>query len=369
MVMLSSKWVRLGVGTLAAIVTAIPCGVASSAAAYADELPANLQTSIKIADPDATDSAKALYAKLQDTEGRRIMFGHQQDLSNAVLGEESDVYALTGSYPMIFGQDTGTEKNPKTIIDEIKKADSLGGVMTLSSHWNNPATGNDYSDTTRVVDRLLPGGDLNTRFNENLDFIAQVAQGAVREDGTPIPIIYRPLHENDGGWFWWGAGNATNGEYIELYRYVVDYLRDVKKVHNLLYAYCGYTMDMYPGDDYVDIIGRDTYDNSTTLEASRDWIRQAVSEVATVVGWAEEHNKIAAFTEFGKAMYKDNASNVNPKWFTELLDALLNDPKASRIAYMMTWANWGEDQMWTPWPDTAIAEDFREFTENPARRM
>ena len=369
MVMLSSKWVRLGVGTLAAIVTAIPCGVASSAAAYADELPANLQTSINIADPDATDSAKALYAKLQDTEGRRIMFGHQQDLSNAVLGEESDVYALTGSYPMIFGQDTGTEKNPKTIIDEIKKADSLGGVMTLSSHWNNPATGNDYSDTTRVVDRLLPGGDLNTRFNENLDFIAQVAQGAVREDGTPIPIIYRPLHENDGGWFWWGAGNATNGEYIELYRYVVDYLRDVKKVHNLLYAYCGYTMDMYPGDDYVDIIGRDTYDNSTTLEASRDWIRQAVSEVATVVGWAEEHNKIAAFTEFGKAMYKDNASNVNPKWFTELLDALLNDPKASRIAYMMTWANWGEDQMWTPWPDTAIAEDFREFTENPQVEM
>lgn len=87
MVMLSSKWVRLGVGTLAAIVTAIPCGVASSAAAYADELPANLQTSINIADPDATDSAKALYAKLQDTEGRRIMFGHQQDLSNAVLGE------------------------------------------------------------------------------------------------------------------------------------------------------------------------------------------------------------------------------------------------------------------------------------------
>ncbi|MCE6997947.1 glycoside hydrolase family 26 protein [Saccharothrix sp. S26] len=67
--------------------------------------------------------------------------------------------------------------------------------------------------------------------------------------GNPIPNIYRPFHENSGSWFRWGAAHASPAEYVELFRYTVEYLRDVKGVHNFLYAYSpggGYGGMAYP---------------------------------------------------------------------------------------------------------------------------
>lgn len=357
---------------VAALITAASC-VCTAACLIGPTAQAQERATatVKVADSDATESTIALYSRLSNSNGR-IIFGHQQDTDNHVTsdienqGTNSDVYALIGEYPGMSAQDTGTETDYMKLAQSAIDTDAHGGIMTFSSHWDNPATGGDYSDTTRVVDRILPGGDLNAAFNQQLDVVANMALNAKRSDGTSIPIIYRPLHENDGGWFWWGAGHATNGEYIELYRYIVEYLRDVKNVHNLLYAYCGYTMDAYPGDDFVDIIGTDTYDNETTLDASRSWIQTTVKRIETTVDWADSHGKIPALTEFGKLMHKSDSDTVNPHWFTELLAAIKSSPKASRIAYMMTWANWGEDQCWTPWPGTAIADDFRNFANDPA---
>ena len=362
--------------TIRRTATAILAGAAACTLSAGLSLPASATPSdgddaITIADPQATESTRALYQLLNDYSATgRTLFGHQQDLNNHVTDDDqnqgtgSDVYALTGQYPGLMAQDTGTEPDAEALATDIIDADAVGAVMTLSSHWNNPATGGNFNDTTAVVDRLLPGGDLNGTFDDMLDIVADAVSNAKRADGTLIPVIYRPLHENDGSWFWWGAGHATSGEYIELYRYIVEYLRDVRGVHNLLYAYCGYTMDAYPGDDYVDIIGTDPYDNATTLDDSRAWIRQTVERIETVAGWAEEHGKIVALTEFGKLMHQNDADNVNPHWFTELLSAIKASPTASRIAYMMTWANWGVDQCWTPWPGTTIADDFIDYVND-----
>lgn len=158
---------------------------------------------------------------------------------------------MTGKYPAVFGWDAGlalrgAEKpgsgadknaNAKALAQNITDADSKGAIVTLSAHWCNPGTGKDFNDTTAVASELLPGGKYSGTFNKELDAIAATAQQAKRSDGTLIPIIFRPLHENNGSWFWWGATHASASEYKELYRYIVDYLRDVKDVHNLLYAY------------------------------------------------------------------------------------------------------------------------------------
>ena len=56
-------------------------------------------------------------------------------------------------------------------------------------------------------------------------------------DGKQIPIIFRPYHELNGGWFWWGVDSTTTEEYVKLFRYTVDYLKNVKKVHNLIYVF------------------------------------------------------------------------------------------------------------------------------------
>lgn len=153
--------------------------------------------------------------------------------------------------------------------------------MTLSAHWCNPGTGKDFNDTTAVASELLPGGKYSGTFNKELDAIAATAQRAKRSDGTLIPIIFRPLHENNGSWFWWGATHASASEYKELYRYIVDYLRDVKDVHNLLYDYSpggvfnGDSTDYlatYPGDQWVDVLGYDEYDSDDSADDSSAWI-------------------------------------------------------------------------------------------------
>jgi mannan endo-1,4-beta-mannosidase len=358
-----------------ALATAVACAVALAVCAPPAQAQDDSSSSaITLADPQASASTRSLYLKLRDNHGK-ILFGHQQDTDNFVTTDEqnqgtnSDVYAVAGQYPGLWGQDSGTESNPNVLASDAIKADENGAVMTLSSHWDNPATDGPYNDTSRVVDCILPGGDLNAKFNQQLDIVAEAAHQSVRADGTPIPIIYRPLHENDGSWFWWGSGHATNGEYIELFRYVVDYLRDAKNVHNLLYSYCGYTMNAYPGDDYVDIIGTDIYDDATTLEGTREWMQQAVSRLEKVSDWAQEHGKLLALTEFGKLMHQHDGDNPNPRWFTELLAQIKASPKASRIAYMMTWANWDTGQVWTPWPGTSIADDFKAFSQDPAIAM
>lgn len=85
--------------------------------------------------------------------------------------------------------------------------------------------------------RILPGGDKNSGFNTYLDRIADFASNLKDDDGNLIPVLFRPFHEQNGGWFWWGAATTTKSEYAELYRYTVEYLRDIKGVHNFLYVF------------------------------------------------------------------------------------------------------------------------------------
>ena len=83
--------------------------------------------------------------------------------------------------------------------------------------------------------------------------------------GEFIPVIFRPFHELNGNWFWWGGKNCTPDELKQLYQFTETYLRDKKNVHNLLYAY---NTDKFSskeeylkvsGDEWVDIIGFDIY--------------------------------------------------------------------------------------------------------------
>jgi hypothetical protein len=80
-------------------------------------------------------------------------------------------------------------------------------------------------------------------------------------------VLFRPFHEHTGGWFWWGNKTTPDAEYKALFRYTADYLKNRKKVHNLLYVYNTGTefanaqeyLNRYPGDDVIDILSFDTY--------------------------------------------------------------------------------------------------------------
>ena len=368
-------------GSAAAAITAVGALMLAgvSPAVAAEPIPGAPE--IQIADTDASQATNSLYKYLIDQQGQGILFGHQHDTDNGITfteanGTNSDVFAGTGDYPGMFGWDTlileglekpGTptntpEQNVQALADNIINGDRLGGINTLSAHMKNFVTGNDFNDTSgRVVSQILPGAPKNADFNAYLDLIAETAKASVDADGNLIPIIFRPFHENTGSWFWWGAAHATAGEYKEIFRYTVEYLRDAKDVSNLLYAYSpngsfggdpSRYLATYPGDQWVDVLGYDSYENSNAPDNSDAWIATVIPDLAMVTDLAEERGKIPAFTEFGRNGDRTikETGNKSLTYFTDLLNAIKADPKAKRITYMETWSNWELAQFYVPYP-------------------
>jgi len=202
---------------------------------------------------------------------------------------------------------------------------------------------------------------------------------AVRADGSKVPVIFRPLHENTGDWFWWGKGHMSADDYKALWQHIHKYLED-KGVDNLLYAYSpngslggdkAKYLEAYPGDNYVDIFGYDAYQSEPQARQSdAAWRSQTVRDLEMVTKLAGEHGKVAAFTEFG--LNNDRviqpSGNENTQFFSELLGAIKGSDAASQLAYMMTWANWGVDengkfQSYTPWPGHEMEGDFKKFLD------
>lgn len=373
-------------------------GVAAAGAAVATPTAAGaLETTgrgggkatVDLVDHDATSATRSLFAYLLRQQGNGIQFGHQHALTYGFTfdepdGTSSDVEAATGDYPAVFGWDTlildggerpgSTEQSDEENIDALAWAfvhgDARGGINTLSAHLPNFVTGDTFHDTSgNVVRHILPGGDKHEVFNAYLDKIAAAATRAIRDDGTLIPVIFRPFHENRGGWFWWGAGHTTTSEYQEIFRYTVEYLRDRKGVHNLLYSFSPNStvgdpeayLKTYPGDEFVDVLGFDSYDDSSSAEGSAAWHASLVTDLAMISDLADDRGKVAALTEYGQAGQEDAVLT----WHTDLLAVLQADAGASRMAYMLTWANFGPpNRAYVPYPaygDTAAHPLLRDF--------
>ncbi len=379
-----------------------------AAAAVPPPVAAPVANAVNIVDTSATPETRSLFSYLNTTRGKKVLFGAQHTTDNGITftstgpaSTQSDVKGATGDYPAIFGFDTlileGLEKpgvagasllqNVAPLVTDIQTAHSLGGIPEISAHMENFATGNNFNDTTgRPVSHILPGGDKNAEFNSYLDAIAKTANTSTDEQGNLIPMIFRPFHENTGSFFWWGAGHATTGEYKEIFRYTVEYLRDTANVHNLLYAFSpngafggdeAKYLDTYPGDPWVDILGYDNYENSNDSENSDAYVATVVTDLAMISRTADARGKIAAFTEFGRNGARTIAptGNKSLSFFTDLLHGIEANPDAKRIAYMLTWANFGGGQIYVPnaaytdadgnpQPANELLPDFQAFYAN-----
>ena len=294
--------------------------------------PETTDKTMTMTDPDASNSAKALYAYLQGlTESDQVLFGHQNDVSHSVGNNDlGDVKDVTGSVSGIFGIDSlalfgseagGTDAASalQNSIDYSKKAAQNGAIVTLSTHMPNftnakikkNADGTydfyncDFNEAKDLsgdsLKKILPGGEKNEVFKAYLDTIAFYANALEKEN---IPVIFRPFHEDTGGWFWWGAKGAE--PYKALYKYLYEQLTNVYGCHNLIWVWNGQSADWYPGDEYVDIIGEDIYvdKHSYTAHAAK------FSEILDYSGG----KKIIALTENGTIFDIDNVIATGAKW-------------------------------------------------------
>lgn len=334
------------------------------------------------ADPLATAETRALFANLHRLSGEAVLFGHESDLAygfnwRAVAGR-SDVKESGGSYPAVYGWDVNTlfqrgpnaanGANVRQLRRWIAEGYGRGGVITMEWHADNIGSRGNAWDTTRVVSQLLPGGTLHSAYRARLDTVANFfntlrARGKTGEE-TLVPVIFRPYHELSGSWFWWGKNHSTRDEFVALWRFTIDYLRNERGVHNLLYAYSTDVfpskesyLERYPGDSYVDLVGFDDY-QSVRSPSTRDVLVRRIRDVVEI---AQQRGKLAAICETGVEAIPDST------WWTgTLLPAIKSDSLTRRISYVLMWRNANlatdrQNHFYAPYAGQASVADFVRF--------
>ena len=319
---------------------------------------ANCQN-IVLTDAKATKETVCLYHNLKKiADEKTYLFGHQDDLAYGVnwryKERKSDVMESCGDYPALYGWDLGRIENADTnnidgvpfrkMKKYIQDAYNRGGVITISWHMNSPL-GNSKSawDTTHgTLATLLPSGTNHELFKTWLNNAAVFLSSLKGKNGEAIPVIFRPFHEQSGNWFWWCRNACSEQEFKIVWRYIVYYLRNEKQLHNLIFNYNVsdikskedfYTY--YPGNDVVDMVSFDNYQNSTT-ENDRNWFIQETNrrlDILDVV--AAETHKIPALAETGLEAIPDST------WWTNTLTKAIGN---HAIAYILLWRNHGYNE-------------------------
>ncbi len=238
----------------------------SAAAALPDDL---YTVSAQLVNPNATDNAKRLMSYMTDIYGKQILSGQYSDGPYGM--ERAGIWRVTGEYPAVLGLDM-IEYSPSRVangssskaVENAIEYWEKGGIVTFVWHWNAPEkylTGVWYSGfykehTNIDLKKIMDGGD-----EEGYDLLIRdidaIAEQLKRLQDAGVPVLWRPLHEASGGWFWWG--NAGAEAYKQLYVLLYDRLTNHHGLNNLIWLWNGQSADWYPGDEYVDIIGEDIY--------------------------------------------------------------------------------------------------------------
>lgn len=262
----------------------VPSGLISGPSGdYADAVTISFSTvdvdiDTELSNSSATDATVTLWKKLLGSYGTEIYSGMMCN-TNWNYEYSTRVYSWTGSYPAINGYDyLHIEWSPANWIDytdisPVQEWYDAGGIVTCGWHWNvpNTETSTDVSDMSfytsgtdfSVGNALVDGTWENGVMWEDLELVADHLELLLDAD---IPVLWRPLHEASGGWFWWGAEDAE--DYVELWQTMYDYFIE-RGLNNLIWVWTsceGTDTDWYPGDDYVDIIGTDLYSMSDASE-------------------------------------------------------------------------------------------------------
>lgn len=325
-----------------------------------------------------------LLENLKNLDNSQFLYGMQDAVGYGVGWTDddyrSDIQDVCGSLPALFSWEINKINQPKyanRLKNKIKIAYQQGGVNTLVWHLNAPNSKSYYAkdipNADNIVPSILPGGSQHKYFKDQLDQLALFALSLRDEEGQSIPLLFRPFHEHNGQWFWWGRSNCKQEDFLALWRFTVNYLRTIKRVNNLLFVFSpdGQEINLlrpytfrYPGDDYVDILGLDFYFGKGNNREINRFIKQLehITDLATLKG------KIAAVCEVGdrKDWDEDDCLEINDLFTRVLLYPIKKSKKASRITYLASWRNASKQHHFAPYPGHPSVPSFYTFYEDPA---
>jgi len=278
--------------------------------------------------PEDSPNKKRLLNYLSDQFGNNIISG-QMDTSwtdNESMDMIARVYKDTGKYPALKGFDFlelsnnnapffgGRQQVNEAIewwegknngVSLLQNKPNIHGIVAFCWHWRVGSTNDFYSNNTRF---RIPwkNGQLD-RESDNFKTIVRdldkVAARLKTLQERDIPVLWRPLHEASGGWFWWGASGAE--QYKALWEFMHEYLTNVKQLNNLIWVWNADNAAWLPNPDTVDIVGRDLYSNSYESQKKEFDIASAM---------VPSGKRIIALTENGKIPDPDECIKDGAMW-------------------------------------------------------
>lgn len=330
-------------------------------------------------DIDSAQVDTSIRDELSKVKGKGMLFGHQDDLAYGIDWKyqkgASDVKRVSGDYPALFGWELGgIERGDLNNLDSVPfdrmrnlaiHAHAMGGINTFSWHPFDPIQGNSsWTKNADVVRHILPGGSHHHKFQNQLDRLSDFLKSFKTHDEAQMPFIFRPWHEMDGGWFWWGSNQCTPEQFKELFAFTIDYLKNEKGLKDMLVAYSpdrnfnseSEYLTWYPGDAIVDILGMDNY-----YDLKQDGGEvEAIRKMHLVIGLAKKKNKFSAFTETGLENVTD------PNWYDEKLGIVLADSLVkNEISYVMVWRSDPDVHYFFPYPGHPGEESARRLLSRP----
>ena len=308
-----------------------------------------LQSTVTFAqvNSSATEKTKILYSNLKlIQESDHFLFGQEffnsfRFSSGAAHGEKemSDSKAVTGSHPALLGSDfhyylekSDTERAYHT--EAVKWAYQQGYAITFDWHISGRGT-NTYeykTESKELVNNIVNNlnGDREWLYAE-FDSVIDILNHELVVNGERIPVVFRPWHEMNGGWFWWGSQATNPDNYKALYRLTVDYFNT--RTTSVLFCWSPNSptnFDYYPGDEYVDVLGLDAYEvTSSVLQ----------THLTPIVEYAQTHEKVAVLSETGNRTA--DGDQAAAYWNNTVLPGIMQDPtgKLPKIAWVLTWIN------------------------------
>lgn len=277
-----------------------------------------------LSNPNANETTQKTFAYICDNYGKKVISGQQCD--NGLNGFEiSRIKKLTGKTPAMIGFDFMNYSPSRQAlgargdsVDNALKFAEKGGLVTFCWHWNAPTKylksssgdgwwGGFYTDKVKIdemdLEKMISGEDAEGHkflYNE-IDAIAKQLKILEKKDVT---VLFRPLHEASGGWFWWGAYGPKT--YKKLWNLMYNRLTNYHKLNNIIWVWNGQDPEWYPGDKTVDVIGEDIYPGENIYNPQS-------SKFADVVNYTKT-NKIISLTENGCLFDIDKAFENNTKW-------------------------------------------------------
>ncbi len=277
-----------------------------------------------LSNPNADEHTRMLYKFLCDVYGKYSLSGQFVD-----GGRESRELAAIekntgGKQPAVMGMEMGgyslSSQANGTQSDTVERVYDwytyAGGIIQLCWHWTSPEGyymnegdhhwwNSFYKENSKIdLDKIMNGEDDEgyEALMKDIDNMSEVL-GRLRDAG--VPVLWRPLHEASGGWFWWG--NCSPESYKKLWNVMFDKMTNEHGLTNLIWVWNGQDKEWYPGDETVDIIGWDIY-------AGKREDNSQSGRFADMASNYSSEPKLLALTENGCVMDPDKVMNDNARW-------------------------------------------------------